>query len=263
MNEKIFEQIKLLPPLPESVIKIKKIASDPDSSWADLVPIIESDPMLKANLLKAANSPLYGFRRKINSVELAVSLFGKNTVKGFAISFAVRNSLKFDLSAYGISSGQFQDISSKRNAIAFNWFRKDLRKLDILGTNSFLMEIGAVIISLVLNNENESENFRQRLEAGEDRDEIEREFVGATTVEVTAEIFKHWNFSEDLVDSLKNIYSPKAPYEVESAALWVLRLLVDMLKPFDKEYEQKAFEVAKKYSLNIEALELAVEIVKG
>ena len=262
MNEKIIKQIKTLPPLPKSILEIQKITNDPNSSISDLVRVIKKDPMLTANLLKAANSPLYGFRGRIKNIDHAISLFGMATVKGFAISFAIKNSLKFDLSAYGVGEKEFHDVSSKRNIIALYWFKKDKDSLDIMATNSFLIDLGAVVISLVLDNEGKSENFKKRLLSGESREELEREFVGAVTTEITAEMFRHWNFSEDLIESMENIENPKGSYQKESAALLTLKILVDLLKPEVLEKE-KAFEIAKKYGLDIELLEEAIKKLKG
>ena len=163
MNEKIIKQIKSLPPLPKSVMEVQRITNDPNSSISDLVKVIKEDPMLIANLLKAANSPLYGFTRQIKTVDQAVSLFGMTTVKGFVISFAVRNTLKFDLSAYGIDENRFHDVSIRRNALALNWYRTKRDKLDIIATDSFLIDLGAVIISLILVGEGRDKEFRERL----------------------------------------------------------------------------------------------------
>ncbi len=263
MNEKILNQIKSLPPLPKSVLKIQKITNDPSSSISDLIKIVKEDPFLTANLLKAANSPLYGFTRQIKNVDQAVSLFGMSTVKGFAISFAIRNSLKFDLSAYGINEMQFHNVSSQRNAVAVNWFKKDRNRLDILATNSFLIDIGAVIISFILNHERKSESFRSRLANQENREKLEKKYIGATTVEITTEIFKHWNFGDDLIESMSNINNPQGDYQTESAALLVLKTLIDMIKSYNEESVKKAFKLAKKYSLDIKSLESAVDLIKG
>jgi HD-like signal output (HDOD) protein len=260
MNEHILKEIKALPPLPKSVMEIQRITNDPNSSISDLVKVVKEDPMLTANLLKAANSPLYGFTRQIKNVDQAVSLFGMATVKGFAISFAIKNTLKFDLSAYGITEDQFHDVSSKRNALALNWYKKNRKHLDILATDSFLIDIGAVVISLVLNKLGKADEFRAKL-TPDNREEVEKEFVGMTTAEVNAKIFAHWGFSEDLIESMKNIDNPQGEYEVESASLLTLKILINLLNGYNEENEKKAFEIAKKYNLDIDALNLAIEIV--
>jgi len=258
MNEKIIKQIKSLPPLPKSVMEVQRITADPNSSIADLVKVIKDDPMLTANLLKAANSPLYGFARQIKSVDQAVALFGMTTIKGFAISFVIRNSMKFDLSAYGIDENHFHDVSIKRNAVAIHWYGGKKEKLDIIATDSFLIDLGAVIISLVLVSENRADEFRKRLNK-QNRYELEKEFVDATTPEITAEIFKHWHFGDELIIPIQNINNPLEANEFkeEAAALDTLRVLYDMLEK--EANKEEAFKKAKEYNLDYEKLNKVLE----
>ncbi len=259
MNSNILFHIKNLPPLPKSVLEVQKITNNPNSSIKDLVKIIKTDPLITANLLKAANSPLYGFTKQIKTVDMAVSLFGMSTVRGFVISFAVRNTLKFDLSAYGISEDQFHKVSTDRNALGFNWYRLNKDKLDIISTDSFLIDIGAVVISLYLKSKGEAEKFKNRL-TKENRYELEKEFVGLSTPEVTAEIFKHWNFSQELITPILNINNPNDEY---SKVMDVLRTIIDLLEPDNEENIQKGIKKAEEYGLDADNLKVAVDLIKG
>jgi len=259
MQSDILTHIKNLPPLPKSVMEVQKITSDPNSSIKDLVNVIKEDPMLTANLLKAANSPLYGFTRQIKTVDQAVSLFGMSTVKGFVISFAIRNTLKFDLSAYGIDESQFHDVATKRNSIGINWYRLQRSKLDIIATDSFLIDIGAVIISLYLISKGLDKEFKNKLNP-QNRYELEKEYTGFSTPEITAEIFKHWHFSDELIKPIENIDQPDDEY---SQVLDVLRTTIDMLEPDNEENIEKGINKAKKYNLDVESLKIAIDLVKG
>ena len=58
MTEEMLKNIKQLPPLPESAMQIEAVYQDPDSSFNDMVKILETDPLLTADILKAANSLL-------------------------------------------------------------------------------------------------------------------------------------------------------------------------------------------------------------
>ncbi len=255
----ILAHIKNLPPLPKSVLEVQKITNNPNSSIKDLVKIIKTDPLITANLLKAANSPLYGFTKQIKTVDMAVSLFGMSTVKGFVISFAVRNTLKFDLSAYGISEDQFHTVSTDRNALGFNWYRLNKDKLDIISTDSFLIDIGAVVISLYLKSKGEAEKFKNRL-TKENRYKLEKEFIGLSTAEVTAEIFKHWNFSEELIKPILNINNPNDEY---SKVMDVLRTIINLLEPNNEKNIQKGLKKAEEYGLDADSLKVAVDLIKG
>ncbi len=250
ISKLILTQIKNLPPLPQSVLEVQKITNNPNASIKDLVNVIKDDPLITANLLKAANSPLYGFTRQIKTIDQAVALFGMSTVKGFVMSFAVRNALKFDLSAYGITESRFHDVSIKRNALAINWYKKERSKLDIMATDSFLIDVGAVVISLVLNSEKKTENFKNELNS-ENRYEIEKKYTQATTSDVTAEIFKHWHFSNDLIKPMINIDLPQEvdEYFEYAASLKVLREAVNLLKD-EENAKEKALVLIKNYNLN-------------
>ena len=259
MESNILEHIKNLPPLPKSVLEVQKITSDPNASIRDLVNIIKDDPMITANLLKAANSPLYGFTKQIKTVDQAVSLFGMTTVKGFVISFAIRNTLKFDLSAYGINEAQFHDVANIRNAIALNWYKLQRNKLDVLATDSFLIDLGAVVISLYLISKNRADEFRSKL-TPKNRYELEKEFTGYTTSEITAKIFKHWHFAEDLISPIAHIDTPNDEY---SKVLDVLRTLEDMLEPSKEENIEKGIQKAQNYNLDAENLKITLQLIKG
>ena len=250
ISKLVLNRIKSLPPLPKSVMEVQKITSDPNASIKDLIKVVKEDPMIAANLLKVANSPLYGFSKQIKTVDQAVALFGMSTVKGFVISFAIRNTLKFDLSAYGIDENRFHNVSLKRNALAINWYKKERSKLDIMATDSFLIDVGAVIISLVLVSEGKANEFREELKE-ENRYKVELKYIGATTAEVTAEIFKHWHFSKDLIEPMENIDMPSKSenYFEYAASLRVLRTAIDLLKD-DEKSKEKALDLIKKYKLD-------------
>ena len=257
----VLRQIKNLPPLPKSVLEVQKITADPNASIKDLVKVIQEDPMLTANLLKVANSPLYGFTRQIKTIDQAVALFGMSTVKGFVISFAIKNTIKFDLGAYGVEEARFHDVSMKRNALAINWYKKERSKLDVIATDSFLIDVGAVVISLVLASEGKTEEFKKELET-ENRYKVELKYVGATTGEITAEIFKHWHFSTDLIEAMAHIDIPgkTEEYFEYAASLRVLRIAVNLLKD-DEEAKEKSLKLIEKYNLNKKAFLDAWEVV--
>jgi HD-like signal output (HDOD) protein len=143
MKSSIINSIKSLPPLPKTVIDMQRVCNDPDASIHDLVKTVETDPMIVANLLKAANSPLYSFRREINNVAQAVSLFGMSMTRSIGVGNSVRKLLNVDMEPYGISSERFAEISSMQAALMHHWYSKlDRVKADILILASFLKEPG-------------------------------------------------------------------------------------------------------------------------
>lgn len=268
MDEAILKKIKSLPPMPESVHKIQAICNDPDAGVSDLIEIVEKDPTLTANLLKAANSPLYGFSREIKSAAQAVSLFGMATVKGFAIASAVRSSFKMDLAPYNMSSAQFIHISDLQNGITIKWYKKVNKDLlDVLASTSFLLEIGKVILADYVKKISKTNEFKKKItgegeETPQEIVDIEKEFFGVTSEEVAAQIFEHWNFESKMVDTMKYVNNPdEADDEIKAlvAPLLVVKKAVNIRECLTENSLQAAHAVIEQYGLSADGFESAIE----
>ncbi len=264
MNTVLKEKIRQLPALPESAIKLEAIYHDPHSTFDDMVKVLEVDPLLTADILKAANSPLYGFTREINSVTQAVGLFGMGTIRGFALAMIVKRSFNLDLSPYGITNAQFSDLSQAQNALAVNWYlRKNAKLLDLLSPASFLIEIGKVMIAQFILEEEKTDAFKTKIQACDSIREIEQEFCETTTAEVSANIFDHWKFDEDLVNLIRHGGSPetceKASLQEAAKVLHVIRIATGIDGVISDKNLSKAKELIERYGLDLQSFETAVE----
>ncbi|NCO01232.1 MAG: HDOD domain-containing protein [Epsilonproteobacteria bacterium] len=266
MTEDIIKKIKQLPPLPESAMKIEAVYQDPDSSFNDMVKILENDPLLTADILKAANSPLYGFSREINAISQAVGLFGMGTVRGFALASIVKKSFSLDLSPYGINNDMFSALSKKQHGLMIAWcLKKENKLLGVLSPAAFLVEIGKVLIAQQIMADKKQEAFRDALLELQDVEAAERQIVGTDTQEVSATVFEHWKFEESLVDVIRNCQHPEQAKEENqraSSILHVVRVAVPINGVLTDESIAKAKELVQKYSLDLESFEHALENAK-
>lgn len=264
MTEVILKKIKQLPPLPESAMRIEAVYQDPDSSFQDMVKILEKDPLLTADILKAANSPLYGFSREINAISQAVGLFGMGTVRGFALASIVKKSFTIDLSPYGINNEMFSTLSKTQHGLMTAWcIKKENKLLGILSPAAFLVEIGKVLISQQIISEGKIEAFQASIKVHNgDIEAAEREIVGVDTPEVSATIFSQWKFEEGLVDLLRNCQNPDKAKENDQRAariLHVVRTAVPINGLITDESIASAKELITQYGLDMESFETAVE----
>ena len=263
MTEEILKKIKQLPPLPESAMQIEAVYQDPNSSFNDMVKILEKDPLLTADILKAANSPLYGFSREINAISQAVGLFGMGTVRGFALASIVKKSFALDLSPYGISNEMFSELSKKQHGLMTSWcLRKENKLLGVLSPAAFLVEIGKVLIAQQIMADGKQEAFRDALKELQDVEAAEREVVGVDTPEVSATIFAQWKFEEGLVDVIRNCQNPdKAEDEDKRAAqiLNVVRVAVPINGKITDDSIKKSRELIEKYGLDMDSFDTAIE----
>jgi len=267
MTEEILKKIKQLPPLPESAMQIEAVYRDPNSSFNDMAKILEKDPLLTADILKAANSPLYGFSREINAISQAVGLFGMGTVRGFALASIVKKSFSLDLSPYGITNEMFSDLSKKQNALVTSWcLRKENKYLGILSPAAFLVEIGKVIVAQQVIADKKEEEFRNALQELQDVEAAERAVVGVDTPEISATIFKLWKFEDNLVDVISHCQNPENAEEEDdkkpAKILHVVRVAVPINGKVTDESIKAAKALIEKYELDMDSFDKAIENIK-
>jgi HD-like signal output (HDOD) protein len=262
MNDAILKQIKQLPPLPETAIKIEAVYQDPNSTFEDMVKILEKDPILTADILKSANSPLYGFSREIVNVAQAVSLFGMGTIRGFALASIISKSFNLDLSPYNISNSQYSKRAENQNALVTGWYvRKNPKILGVLSAAAFLIDIGKVLIAKHLISENRAHDFSTALKEGKDMTQTEQEFIHTDTAHTSAKIFDHWRFEDALVKTIRDSDTPNASDVTDKLAvrsLHVVKTAVTADGTLTPESIAAAKELITQYGLDLETFENAL-----
>lgn len=259
MKNSIIESIKSLPPLSKTIIDINQVYADADSSIGDLAKAIEPDPMIVANLIKAANSPLYGFGSQIRNISQAVSLFGMSMTRSIAIGNSVRKLLNVDMKPYGITSDEFADISSKQAKLILSWYKTiDKEKADKLYLAAFLQETGKILISSDIIQEDEDVSFKSEIEMTNNIAQVEKSYVEVSTADVTAAVFEHWGFDAEFVDMIKYADNPSAaPEDVKeyATALNIVKTIVPMNKPFGEGSINFGLRKARDAGYDYEVLE--------
>ena len=78
--------IESLPPFPATYAEIMKLARDGSSSSREIARKIQLDPSLLATVFKLANSSYFGFRNRVDSLDLAVTLLGVEGIANLVLS---------------------------------------------------------------------------------------------------------------------------------------------------------------------------------
>lgn len=79
-----------LPPFPAVAIRALQLVSQSETRLSELHDLISADPAFAVEILRLANSPLYGIRVEIVSTVQATILLGFERVKGLALTIAMR-----------------------------------------------------------------------------------------------------------------------------------------------------------------------------
>ncbi len=66
---------------PEVYLRVNQVLDDPESTAAQVSEVVSQDPGLTAQLLRMANSPLYGLSKEVNTVVRAVNIIGTKRLR--------------------------------------------------------------------------------------------------------------------------------------------------------------------------------------
>jgi putative nucleotidyltransferase with HDIG domain len=86
--------LRLLPPFPAVASRVISLVTNDDVGARQVSEIVKLDPTFTAEILKVANSALFGVAREVKTVDLAVPLLGLDRVKAIATLIAVNSMVK-------------------------------------------------------------------------------------------------------------------------------------------------------------------------
>jgi len=263
MKSSIVKSIKALPPLSKTILDINRVYNDEDAGVAELAKVVAHDPMIVANLLKSANSPLYDFGKEIKNVEQAVSLFGMSMTRSIAIGNSVRKLLNIDMQPYGITSEKFAEISELQATLVLKWYEKiNKNKAEDLYLAAFLQETGKILIASDIIQDDEDTSFNSDVKFSNSLAQVEKSYVDVTSADVTAEVFQHWGFDKKFIDMIRYSDNPSAASrEIAeyATALNIVKTILPVNKPFADQSINFGLRKARDAGYDYEVLEDVVD----
>jgi len=264
MNDILLKKIDSLPPLPKTILDLEEFKKSSNKDLKVLEEILEQDPLIIATLLKVANSAMFGFNNKVESPSRAIHLLGVNFTLSIAFGSAIKNAFDTDLNAYGITADGFMRLSNISSNILKEWIGKTDNELkEQLLLPAFLFETGRFVLAGVATEKGISDEFYTKIKSDPSNiATLEKEYFGATSTQVTSSIFKHWNLSESLVDTIayiNDIDNCPEKYKKEAQILSVVSTISNVIDPVSDQFAQAGIEQAKQYGLETRFLEKAIE----
>lgn len=265
-SNNILEKIESLPPLPKTIIEIEEFRKKLNKEAIDLLQIIEKDALIISTLLKISNSAMFGFRSKVETPSRAINLLGINFTISIAIGGTVQNLLMTNLEPYGINSDDFMRASNISSTLASLWLSKvdiDLKEEMILP--ALLQETGKFILSDLILSEKKSELFKTKIAAGASVESVEKELLGVTTSQITAQIFRHWKLSDNLINMIEHvddISNANPNFKKKSQILDVIKTACSIKEPLSDESIEKAVQKATAYGLDVKVFQKAIETLQ-
>jgi len=185
--------------LKTTLVKLIEVIHNPDSSVTDLKNLIEIDPPLSANVLRRANSALYGMRRGVASIMDAIIFVGFDAIVELTL-----NQKFFELSqdngrkTYGYSRTALWEHCIGVALCGKLLYRREFRKSGGgVYTAGLLHDIGIIVEDKFLHDEFIS-ILATKEKTESDLLSAEREVLGYCHQDIGKMLAENWNFPEEL-----------------------------------------------------------------
>ena len=201
------EQITELPAMPEMATRMFQLRANPAADVADLVAVVEQDPSLAAQVMRYANSPFFGYRGKIETLQVAIGrVLGFDMVMNLALGLSLAQ--PFKVPGHGpiglktcwsnaVYSASIMQLLCKAMPAKI---RPRVGTCYLIG---LLHDFGYLILGhlfreefVVLNDLIEQDNTKTAVE-------IERDFLGMDHCELGGWLLQAWNFPDELAVAVR------------------------------------------------------------
>ena len=205
--ELIKQHIDSFPVLPATVTKLMELTRDPESSAKDIMEVILPDQSLCFSILKIANSALFGRPKKVDSIQMAITVLGFNEVQNIALAKALLNSFgkidekhtafidKFWEHSFvsGITARIIaQDLQIAPDVAFMGGLIHDVGKLVMLET--FADDYG---IELWMTSFTDEKMYQQEIKT-----------FSFTHDQIGGQLMEEWNFPDTLIVAVENHHHP-------------------------------------------------------
>jgi len=209
--QELVAKVKSLPPVPNAALRLMGLLDKSETSNEEVVQAIRCDNVLTAKLLRACNSPYFGFSDPVASVDQAVLMLGHQQILHIVLTLAFGSAMSVPLPGYAVESNQLWQHSLTTAMAAEVVVNSGLNihaEAPVAFTAGLLHDIGKLLMGQVMD-ANMQAGIRGRiLHEGASRVEAEREFLGTDHAEVGAYLLKSWNLPEEVIEAVANHHKP-------------------------------------------------------
>jgi diguanylate cyclase (GGDEF)-like protein len=201
------EKCTSLPSPPAVASRIIELGQDPDVSIGEVAKTVSMDPALSAKILRIANSPLYGRRRKTDNLRQAFILLGLNGTMTMALSFSLVSSLSGQQRGDGLDYATFW----RRSILAAASARVLAAHRRLAGSEDYFLAALLQDIGMLALDRAVPDLYRGIGEVQRDQElvrGVEREKIGADHAAVGAWLLERWALPEILQRGVAGSHDP-------------------------------------------------------
>jgi HD-like signal output (HDOD) protein len=202
--ETFFDSVRL-PSLSHVTEALIRTLSSETQSIEDISGLIARDPALAAQLLKMANSSLFGMSRSVGSLSDAVAIVGMNRVRSLALGVSLTASFH---DFPGLDRETFWRSAMECAGYA-QWIAKRTSiQPETAWLTGMMLRLGQLLIAQAKPEVLEEIESLPRIPGV--RWQREKRLIGFTEGQITAEMARRWNFPPQMVQAFKRAADPMA-----------------------------------------------------
>ncbi len=209
VSENVYDAIdavKDFSTLPEIHSFVMKYMIDAKSTKFDFADILKRDPVIVLKILRIANSPFFGGKHDVTSVEKAASLIGYKEIRNIVASLTVLSENNHEDDIFNREDFWKHMVGT---AIICRFIAKhiDVKFVDEYFTAGLLHDIGKLVFDQLF-----PEKFHKVLQLAREESifyrKAERSVFEYTHEEVGEYILNKWNIPDVIKDAVRNHHSP-------------------------------------------------------
>uniref|UniRef100_UPI000D362B5A HDOD domain-containing protein n=1 Tax=unclassified Variovorax TaxID=663243 RepID=UPI000D362B5A len=201
----LFANEASLPTVPRVVADLMEMLRDDDVQFATIAHRIELDQVLAARVLQMVNSPFFGLRRKISSIQGAILMLGISAVRSLVVSSGLSGTFR---KVEGVSLPDFWAHSLRVASVA-RYLASKAQRIDphLAFTAGSMHAIGHLLMAQAMPQRMAALNAAHPFDApGRAQHEV-AEF-GYHYGDVSASLAQRWDFAPELVGALSSFVDP-------------------------------------------------------
>jgi len=214
-----FWALRELPPFPAIATKLLRLFSNEDVELREVVALIRADTAFTSELLRVANSPIFGLRSQVSSIQHAVVLLGFDRLRSFAMTISMKNFLRSAMRIDVLRRVWRHSLATAlvaEDLAPLFWKQSDRNSRDRAYTAGLLHDVGR--LALLVKYPQEYANLLAVVNENPfDMLETERELFDVDHCEAGAWLAKNWAFPQEIAEVAERHH--EAPIKGDSSLL--------------------------------------------
>jgi HD-like signal output (HDOD) protein len=202
------EKINEIVTLPTVLAEVMGELERGDGATNKVIRLVETDPVLTGNVLRAVNSPFYGLRWRVNSVSSAIALLGLGETSRLLVAFFIKQRLF----AMNVGQRSVLDLLWKHSVNTAAIARLITKEFGILTggkefTAGLMHDMGKIV--LVQYFPAELESITRMVKELEINDvQVENQIVAISHDDIGGMLGERWRLPHDFIEVMKLHHNP-------------------------------------------------------